>query len=90
MSTLASYRQLIEGDLEKLEVIKNQKIVQNIPIVDEIKAINNLSYEKLENKEFNRDLEILMKQLEGDYLPKIIIKNESNKIIIIISQYTSY
>lgn len=74
--SLDKYREIVYIQMQKLEGVKNQKIVSNIPLADEINMIHNLGIETVENKEFLNHIENMIKEMQSDYIPKIIIKNE--------------
>jgi hypothetical protein len=76
LQSLDRYRDSIQLKMEKLDNIKNQKLISKIPLADEISVLTSLGIDKIENKEFQREVEKLIQEMQGDYLPKIIIKNE--------------
>ena len=76
LQTLDKYREFIFIKQQKLEGVKNQKIVSTLPLADEINVIQSLGIEKMEDKEFLNHIENMIKEMEFDYLPKILIKNE--------------
>jgi hypothetical protein len=74
---LCNNKENVENVIDKLSIIQQQKIVQNIPLSDELKAISQLNIDKLIDKNFNNNISSIIKDLEGDFKPKIVIKNES-------------
>jgi hypothetical protein len=69
------YRERVENCLESLDVIKNQKIIAKMSLADQLRAINQLNIDQLEDKRFKDDIDSNVK--ESDFLPKLIMKNES-------------
>jgi hypothetical protein len=76
IQSIDKYREMVYIQMQKLEGVKNQKIVSNIPLADEINMIQNLGLEAVENKEFLKNIENMIKEMQSDIIPKIVIKNE--------------
>ncbi len=81
IQSLDKYREMVYIQMQKLEGVKNQKIISNIPLADEINLIHNLGIEVVENKEFLMHIENMIKEMQCDFVPKIVIKNECINII---------
>lgn len=82
LECLEKYKEAVQIKLEKIEDLKNKKLVSNISLEDEIQVLNNLGIENLDDREFQRELEVLIKEVESDYLPKLMIKNDCIYIIL--------
>jgi hypothetical protein len=81
LSKLINVKKMAENDLDNLDKINKQKSVKNIPISDEIKAITNLDTERIDKKEFMKEIEKTVKHFEGDFLPKLVIKNDFYNLV---------
>jgi hypothetical protein len=82
LKVIDRYRQIVQGSLDKLDIIKNQKIASKIPIADELSIINDLAIDKLEDQSLFKEIEIILNEMKGDFVPKMIIKNECNLLLL--------
>jgi hypothetical protein len=76
----------IEMRLESIEKIKNQKLVNKIPLGDEIEILNSLNIDYVDNKQFKGDVEAILKELKEEFLPKLLLKNECTLYITLNSR----
>ena len=76
LQSLDKYRDLIYNKMQKLDVVKNQKIVSAMPLADEINVIHSLGIENIDDKEFLQHIDRIIQEMQSDFLPKIVIKNE--------------
>jgi hypothetical protein len=74
--SLDKYREMVCFKHENLEVIKKQKLAS---LADEISILNSLGIESLENKEFQNEINKILKEMQSEYIPKIGHKNEGKK-----------
>jgi hypothetical protein len=81
LSSLDKYREMVSYKQERLDVIKNQKLVSNFSLGDEISILNSLEIEGLENKDFQTEINKILKEMQGEYIPKLGIIHESNYLV---------
>jgi hypothetical protein len=79
MQSVIRYRESIDTCIDNLEIIKNHKMVT---IADELKVVNQMNIDQLDDKVLTDDIERVMKEFKSDYFPKLIMKNEGKYIII--------
>lgn len=71
--SLDKYREMVSYKQENLEVIKKQKLAT---LADEISILNSLGIEGLENKEFQNEVNKIVKEMQNEYIPKLVRRNE--------------
>ncbi len=74
--SLDKYREMVSYKQENLEVIKKQKLAS---LADEISILNSLGIESLENKEFQNEINKILKEMQNEYIPKLDHKQEGTK-----------
>jgi hypothetical protein len=75
MQSAIKYRESVDACLEHVEIIKNQK-VGKLSLADELKAVNQMNIDQLDDKNLKDEIERLFKEFKSDYLPKLVMKNE--------------
>ena len=82
LSTVERTRDAIHYKLDNLEIIKNNKLNYNMTVADEIKILTSLGVDQLESVEMQKEVETVIKEMQVDFIPNVIFKDNSKKRIL--------
>jgi len=67
---------LLKNINSKVDLILNQKVLKEVPLVDELNFISTVEIDKVNDKELQSFLDKIIIEMKNDYLPKLTITKE--------------